>query len=177
MGIEPPSTDSEADGMTPLGNRPVGLYLTWLALFVAAADGVLTARYSVTFVALGTVMLTMALLFVARLFHIWTFGLNTQKSGLVDTMWDLIVDCLGAAAGATAGWAYLKGYRTIPLAATILDFVRKNPKLFKREPAPQRDADKAPGLSFGPQIAPASLGPAERAGDASAQAGRMDPRI
>jgi hypothetical protein len=261
--------DSEADGMTPLGNRPVGLYLTWLALFVAAVDGVLTARYSVTFVALGTVVLTMAPLYAGRLFHIelpggfisaiavflyaslflgevdrfyekywwwdialhggaalgfgliggmimlvlvksekllssafiaavfafsfsvmigavWeifefgmdrTFGLNMQKSGLVDTMWDLIVDCLGAAAGATAGWAYLKGYRTIPLAATILDFVRKNPKLFKREPAPQRDADKAPGLSSGPQTAPASLGPAEQAGDASAQAGRMDPRV
>lgn len=36
------------------------------------------------------------------------FGLNMQKSGLVDTMWDLIVDTLGAAFVAVLGYGYLK---------------------------------------------------------------------
>lgn len=36
------------------------------------------------------------------------FGLNMQKSGLVDTMWDLIVDTVGAAAVALIGYGHLK---------------------------------------------------------------------
>ena len=36
------------------------------------------------------------------------FGLNMQKSGLVDTMWDLIVDTLGAAVVSVLGYWYLK---------------------------------------------------------------------
>ncbi|NNC87149.1 MAG: hypothetical protein HKN82_01675 [Akkermansiaceae bacterium] len=36
------------------------------------------------------------------------FGLNMQKSGLVDTMGDLIVDCLGATGASVVGYIYLK---------------------------------------------------------------------
>src|SRR5690606_28694535 len=36
------------------------------------------------------------------------FGLNMQKSGLVDTMWDLIVDTLGAATISIMGYFHLK---------------------------------------------------------------------
>lgn len=36
------------------------------------------------------------------------FGLNMQKSGLVDTMWDLITDSFGALVVSTAGYIYLK---------------------------------------------------------------------
>ena len=36
------------------------------------------------------------------------FGLNMQKSGLVDTMWDLIVDALGALVMSVLGYLYLK---------------------------------------------------------------------
>lgn len=38
-----------------------------------------------------------------------TFGLNMQKSGLADTMYDLMVNAFGAAVGAAAGFFYLKG--------------------------------------------------------------------
>ena len=61
-----------------------------------------------------------------------TLGLNTQKSGLVDTMWDLIVDCLGAAVGAAAGFVYLKDLKGWVLAATLREFVSKNSALFRR---------------------------------------------
>ena len=37
------------------------------------------------------------------------FGLNMQKSGLIDTMWDLIVDALGALLVSVLGYLYLKG--------------------------------------------------------------------
>ncbi len=36
------------------------------------------------------------------------FDLDMQKSGLVDTMWDLIVDGLGAATISILGWGFLK---------------------------------------------------------------------
>ena len=38
----------------------------------------------------------------------WTFGLNMQKTGLVDTMADLIVDTIGAAAISLAGYGFLR---------------------------------------------------------------------
>ena len=37
------------------------------------------------------------------------FDLNMQKSGLVDTMWDLIVDTAGAVVAATLGALYVRG--------------------------------------------------------------------
>jgi len=60
------------------------------------------------------------------------FGLNMQKSGLVDTMGDLIVNVVGAVIGAAAGLAYLKGQAKGGLASVIDEFVQRNPKFFKR---------------------------------------------
>lgn len=39
------------------------------------------------------------------------FGFNMQKSGLVDTMWDLIVDAIGALIVAISGYFYIKHNR------------------------------------------------------------------
>lgn len=61
------------------------------------------------------------------------FGLNMQKSGLLDTMGDLIVDMIGAALGATSGYAYLKGLQYGGLTGIIDEFVRRNPRLFQRK--------------------------------------------
>ncbi|MCM2562125.1 hypothetical protein M8756_08150 [Lutimaribacter sp. EGI FJ00015] len=60
------------------------------------------------------------------------FGLNMQKSGLMDTMGDLIVDTLGALVGAGSGWAYLKWQSKGGLARIIDDFVARNPRFFSR---------------------------------------------
>ena len=58
------------------------------------------------------------------------FGLNMQKSGLQDTMFDLIVDALGGLFVSVLVYKYLKnGERSI-----VTEFVRKfeadNPRLF-----------------------------------------------
>lgn len=60
----------------------------------------------------------------------WFFGFNMQKSGLVDTMTDLMVDCLGAAIGAGSGFLYLKEKQAGGPAALIAEFVEKNRRLF-----------------------------------------------
>ncbi len=67
------------------------------------------------------------------------FGTNMQKqmlgdpSGLTDTMWDLIVDTLGAMVIAVLGYGYIKKARNKSfLERWIHSFIRKNPRLFNR---------------------------------------------
>ena len=59
------------------------------------------------------------------------FGLNMQKSGLVDTMWDLIVVCIGAFLVAAFGYGYLKFGRKSIAARWLEHFVESNPAIFQ----------------------------------------------
>lgn len=63
------------------------------------------------------------------------FGSNMQKSGLVDTMWDLIVDSLGALTISTLGYGYLKtaGSESF-LERWIQHFIVVNEHLFRDKP-------------------------------------------
>lgn len=61
------------------------------------------------------------------------FGLNMQKSGLADTMYDLIVNTFGAFVGAAAGFFYLKGRWFGGLAGMISEFVETNHELFDED--------------------------------------------
>ena len=55
------------------------------------------------------------------------FGLNMQKSGLVDTMWDLIVDSIGALLAALGGYFYLsKSDISGPISNLIEEAVEEN---------------------------------------------------
>lgn len=66
------------------------------------------------------------------------FGTQMQKpmfgdeSGLTDTMWDLILDTLGAAAIATLGWWYMKRPEHSFIDIWIQKFIDRNPQLFTR---------------------------------------------
>lgn len=57
------------------------------------------------------------------------FGMNMQKSGLIDTMWDLIVDVLGALLASVVGYGYIKGDKRSYLARMIEAFIKENPKI------------------------------------------------
>lgn len=66
------------------------------------------------------------------------FGMNMQKpmwgdpSGLTDTMYDLIVDALGALFIAVAGYVYMvRGNQSI-IDLGIQRFIKRNPRLFSR---------------------------------------------
>jgi len=61
-----------------------------------------------------------------------TFGLNMQKSGLVDTMWDLIVDVIGGSFGAFSGFLFLKGRQLGGFTGVLQEFIQKNRQLFRR---------------------------------------------
>ena len=69
------------------------------------------------------------------------FGLNMQKSGLVDTMWDLIVDTMGASFGAISGFLWLKG-RSLGLSGMIEEFIQSNRRLFSRFSKIAKNKDK-----------------------------------
>lgn len=58
------------------------------------------------------------------------FGMNMQKSGLVDTMWDLIVVCMGAFVVSGFGYFYLRfGFRSIA-TNWFEHFIKNNPAVF-----------------------------------------------
>ncbi len=64
------------------------------------------------------------------------FGFNMQKpmlgdpSGLTDTMWDMIVNALGALIISSMGWWYLKRKQMFFVRKWIRAFIRKNPHMF-----------------------------------------------
>lgn len=61
------------------------------------------------------------------------FNLNMQKSGLLDTMGDLIVNTIGALVISVLGYSYLKtaGNRSF-LEQWIRRFIEANPQMFRR---------------------------------------------
>lgn len=60
------------------------------------------------------------------------FGLNMQKSGLSDTMWDMIVNTVGATIAGLAGYFYLRGKWFAGLAKAIDEFVKTNKHFFRK---------------------------------------------
>ncbi|MCE8009296.1 hypothetical protein [Aestuariivita sp.] len=69
------------------------------------------------------------------------FGLNMQKSGLNDTMGDLIVNLVGALLAAAVGYLYLIGRERAFLASLIAEFVERNPRFFGKA-QPKRRTDR-----------------------------------
>ncbi|MFL1404427.1 hypothetical protein ACJO2E_03650 [Marinobacter sp. M1N3S26] len=56
-----------------------------------------------------------------------------DPSGLTDTMWDLIVDALGALVISVLGWRYLKNPQKASfLERWIGEFVERNPRFFRK---------------------------------------------
>ncbi len=94
------------------------------------------------FVALFSFMFAVGMGAIWEIFEFFmdqTFGLNMQKSGLIDTMWDLIVDCAGALAISLLGWTYLKkGESKSFLERWISAFIDANPRFF-RDRTPRQD--------------------------------------
>lgn len=61
------------------------------------------------------------------------FGFNMQKSGLVDTMWDLIINACAAATIALLGYGYLKSPHIDSFLERAIDrFIRDNPRIFRK---------------------------------------------
>lgn len=66
-----------------------------------------------------------------------TFGTRMQKamfsdpSGLTETIWDMIVNTIGATFISTLGWWYMKRDRHSFIDTWIQKFIRRNPRWFQ----------------------------------------------
>jgi hypothetical protein len=60
------------------------------------------------------------------------FGLQMQKTGLDDTMSDLMIDGIGALVGALSGYIYLKGSNSGVMTLLIGQFVSLNRRLYQK---------------------------------------------
>lgn len=90
------------------------------------------------FVALFTFMFAVGLGAIWEIFEFAMdsfFGMNMQKSGLVDTMWDLIVDSVGALVISVLGYGYLRttGNESF-LEQWIQRFIEEIPRFFQESP-------------------------------------------
>ncbi|MBE0414570.1 hypothetical protein [Yoonia sp.] len=69
------------------------------------------------------------------------FGMNMQKTGLDDTMEDIMVNAVGATIGSLSGYYYLKGHR-FGLTQLIGEFVRLNRQLYRKSKEQLRKINK-----------------------------------
>lgn len=115
--------------------------LGFLLVYVFNEDERIDLHLSPGFVALFAFVFALA---IGTVWEIFEFsmdrlaGTTMQKpmfgdaSGLTDTMWDLIVDALGALAVALYGRRYLRRGQRSMLRDLIEGFLSRNPRLFRR---------------------------------------------
>ncbi|MFX0546263.1 hypothetical protein ACEWPL_012035 [Roseovarius sp. S1116L3] len=60
------------------------------------------------------------------------FGLNMQKSGLDDTMTDLLIDLTGSGLGALSGYLFLKGRQSGGIGAAMAEFMALNRRWYRK---------------------------------------------
>jgi hypothetical protein len=85
--------------------------LGFLLVYALNQRGLGNLQLKPAFIALFSFTFSLALGALWEIFEFamdQVFGLNMQKSGLVDTMWDLIVNVIGAAVIALLGYGWLK---------------------------------------------------------------------
>jgi hypothetical protein len=81
----------------------LGIYVFYMTQRVQTAPGWIATITFALAVSLGTIWEIFEFLMD------WNFGLNMQKSGLVDTMTDLMINAAGAAIAAVTGYFYVHG--------------------------------------------------------------------
>lgn len=94
-------------------------------------------RYAAPAAALGVLAFCVAIT-IGALWEIFEFamdqlfGMNMQKSGLDDTMWDMIVNAIGASIGGFSGFLYMLGRERAGLSPIIGEFVTLNRHWFRK---------------------------------------------
>jgi len=112
----------------------------FLLVYVLNENSRINVYLNIRFVALFAFLFAVAMGAMWEIFEFGMdqfFGTNMQgmipgdpSSGLTDTMWDLIVDVLGAAAVSLPGWWYMKRRECSFIDAWIQKFIEKNPRFF-----------------------------------------------
>jgi hypothetical protein len=112
----------------------------FVMLYVLNRTDRLPAGMRPSFIALFGVTFAVTLGVVWEIFEfacdrMWPYlNMQSNETGVVDTMVDLIVDLIGAVVVAVMGYAYLKTGRYSFVADAVRKFVRKNPTLVGKDP-------------------------------------------
>ena len=133
-----------------LGDRDIALHVAsgfllgifgFLLIYVLNENKNVNMSMKPRFIALFAFVFSVAIGAIWEIFEYTTdyaLGANMQKpmlgdpTGLTDTMWDLIVDTIGAAAIAGLGWWHMERNRESFVDAWIHKFIEKNPDWFRR---------------------------------------------
>ncbi|MEX2353517.1 MAG: hypothetical protein WD709_04965, partial [Gammaproteobacteria bacterium] len=117
--------------------------LGFLLIYVLNEDEHIDLNLSPGFMAFFAFVFAMAFGAIWEVFEFsmdQVFGLNMQKpmfndpSGLTDTMWDLIIDGIGALIISLLGYGYLRKTGSDSFLGKWIDnFIENNPRLFKRK--------------------------------------------
>lgn len=120
--------------------------LGFLLVYVLNEDERVDLHMRPRFVALFAFVFALA---AGTLWEIFEFlmdrlvGTHMQKpmfgdpSGLTDTMWDLIVDALGALGISALGWWYMSRRRQSFMEVWVRRFIERNPRLFRYQQPPE----------------------------------------
>lgn len=115
------------DAVLHMASGAILAYAGFLVFYISLQKG--NGHAGGWFVALNVFSLALAFGAVWEIFEFamdQLFGFNMQKSGLVDTMWDLIVDAVGALAMAIAAGLYVKNGGIGPIRRLTAKFVHEN---------------------------------------------------
>lgn len=125
-----------------------GVLLVYVLNKDSAVDVHLRPNF-IAFFAFCFAMMVGAIWEIFEFFMDQVFGMNMQKpmlgdaSGLTDTMWDLIVDGIGAAVLSIAAYVYMKRRETSIVEEWIQSFIDGNPRLFSRGRSKRRSDDRS----------------------------------
>ncbi len=116
------------------GSSAIGFGLTgFLFMFMLfEGDKFAAPPSAIAFITFCVAMTMGAIWEVFEFFMDQTFGLNMQKSGLNDTMGDLIVNALGGLVASLTGYGYLVRHDQGILGRWIAEFVDLNRRLYRK---------------------------------------------
>lgn len=111
----------------------LGLIGFMFLLFLYQGEKLMAKPFMISILTFSLALSIGALWEIFEFFMDSVFGTNMLKSGLLDTMGDLIVDGIGALIASFAGYLYLK-QKEFPILKKFIDYViDKNPHLFRRK--------------------------------------------
>lgn len=120
------------DSVLHVGSAFAFGFAGFLILFLIQSRNKLQASpFLISIFAFSFGLATGALWEIFEYFMDQVFGLNMQRSGLRDTMWDLIIDALGAGGASIIGYINLKYNVHEPFDSFIGWFMSANPR-FRR---------------------------------------------
>jgi|SRR6185295_3419666 len=111
-------------------------FIGFLIVYILNHEKRLEIRMVPKFVALFSFCFSLAIGAIWEIFEFnmdHFFGFNMQKSGINDTMKDLMLDGFGAIIASFLGYLYLRRGEALFFARFIRKFVARNPKIFQKE--------------------------------------------